>query len=150
MVYDRFSSLFWLLVALYACAGALQMGLGSLRKPGMGLMPFGISILLASLSLVVFFRRISRKDEGKGPPIFSNALQTRVLFVLVALVLYAKLMPLLGYLLATFILMAFLFLVIERKKVGWMVFLSFSTSLITYYVFSKWLNLQFPSGWFGL
>jgi len=146
---DRLSSLFWLFVAVYACIGAIRMGLGSLRNPGMGLMPFGTSILLGALSLVVLLRGIFKTNEGKGQPGSSHALWTRVLPILIALVLYTKLMPVVGYLIGTFLLMAFMFWIVERNKVGWMLFLSFVTTGITYYAFSKWLNLQFPSGFFG-
>jgi putative tricarboxylic transport membrane protein len=147
---DRFTSLFCLLVAVYACIGAIRMGLGSLRAPGMGLMPFGASVLLAFLSLIVFFRGFLDKGAPKSQPISSHALGKGVLLILVVLIVYAKLMPVAGYLIATFFLMAFLFLVAERNKAWQMLLLSFVTTVITYFVFSKWFNLQFPRGFFGL
>jgi hypothetical protein len=46
--------------------------------------------------------------------------------------------------------MTALFWTLERKRIVWVLFSSILTTLITYFVFSKWLNCQFPDGLFGL
>jgi hypothetical protein len=58
-------------------------------------------------------------------------------------------MPVLGYLISTFLLMTTLFLILERKKIVFVLVSSILTTLVTYFVFSKWLNCQFPDGLFG-
>jgi hypothetical protein len=58
-------------------------------------------------------------------------------------------MPTVGYLVSTFILMLLLFWVLEKKKLGWVLASSVLSTLLTYVVFSKWLNCQFPDGLFG-
>jgi hypothetical protein len=73
----------------------------------------------------------------------------RILFVLVLLWLYAWAMPTVGYLISTFILMSLLFWVLEKKKPGWVLTSSVLSTLLTYVVFSKWLNCQFPDGLLG-
>ena len=74
----------------------------------------------------------------------------RVLLVLIVLVIYCAAMPTLGYLISTFILMGFLFWILKRTQAWQAVLWSVLATLITYYVFSKWLNCQFPDGLFGL
>lgn len=147
--HDRGSSLFWLLLSIYVCIESLRLEIGTLRNPGMGFMTFGASVLLGILSLGLLFQSIFRKKDARDELLFSGTLWKRIILVLMALLLYVKLLPLAGYLLGTFFLMSFLFWIIERQKVWRVLILSFTTTLITYYVFSKWLNCQFPSGLIG-
>jgi hypothetical protein len=144
--YDRASSLFWLCYSIFILVESLRLGIGRLHAPGMGFMAFGSSGLLAILSLVLLVQSSSKKGEPQIQPIFTGTLWTRALFVLIALLIYSKLLPVAGYLISTFLLMSFLFWIVERQKVWRVLILSLLTTLGTYYVFSKWLNCQFPEG----
>ena len=73
----------------------------------------------------------------------------RVILVFVALFAYARLIPFGGYRATTFCLMVFLFRIAGQKKVWKIVLYSFVTTALSYYVFSRWLNLQFPVGPLG-
>jgi hypothetical protein len=80
-------------------------------------MSFGAPGLLGILSLILFFRTSFKKEDAKIKSPFHGTLWKRVFLVLIALVLYAKLMSLGGYLISTFLLMTFLFFIVERQKV---------------------------------
>lgn len=147
--YDQGSSLFWLLLSTFAMIQSLRMGIGTLHNPGMGLMPFGASGLLGILSLTLFIRTSLKKERAAFAPPFSGTLWKRVILVVVALLLYANLMAVVGYLLGTFLLMTVLFWILERKRVWLVLIFSFLTSVITYCVFSVWLQGQYPQGFFG-
>ena len=146
---DRGSSLFWLLLSISILIESLHLGIGTPQNPGMGFMAFGTSGLLGILSLILFLQTFFKKKEAKIKPLFSGTLWKRVLLVLITLLIYSRLMPMAGYLISTFLLMAFLFWILERKKLWLVFFLSFLTTIITYFVFSKWLNCQFPDGFLG-
>jgi len=149
--YDRGSSLFWLLLSLYVAIASFRMGVGTPRSPGMGFMTFGSSILLGLFSLLIFFRTFLKGEEAEISPIgFSGVMWKRILFVLIVLVLYVKLLPVLGYLITTFLLMTLLFWILKGSAWWWVLASSFITTLATYFIFSKWLNCQFPEGFFGL
>jgi hypothetical protein len=149
-IYDRGSSLFWLFFSVFVFIESLRLGIGTLRNPGMGFLAFGASGLLGILSLILLLQAICKKAEIRIQPIFAGILWKRVLFILVALLIYSQVLPLGGYLITTFFLMGSLFWIVEQQKIGWSLILSFLTTLITYLVFSKWLNCQFPDGLFGL
>ena len=149
-VYDQGSSLFWLLFSISVLIESLHLGIGTLQNPETGFMSFGASGLLWILSLILFFRTSFKKEEAKIKSPFHGTLWKRVFLVLIALLIYTKLMPVGGYLISTFLLMTFLLFIIERQKVWWVLSFSLLTTLVTYYVFSKWLNCQFPSGLIGL
>jgi hypothetical protein len=148
-VYDQGGSLFWLLLSIAVFFGSLRLGIGTLRNPGTGFLTFGASGILGILSLVLFVQTTLRKKVVKREPLFAGKLWQRILLVLIVLTVYSWIMPTLGYLISTFVLMTLLFWVLERKKIWFVLSSSFLTTLITYLVFSKWLNCQFPNGLFG-
>jgi hypothetical protein len=149
-LYDQASSLFWLLASIAVFTESLRLGVGSLHNPGMGFMTCGASAILGILSLVVFVRASLQTETVKREPLFSGGMWQRVLCVLIALGVYSSVMPVLGYLISTFVLMTVLFWVLEKKKPGQVFVSALLSTLVTYFVFSKWLNCQFPDGLFGL
>lgn len=147
--FDQGTGLFWLVFSIFVSIESARLGIGTLRNPGMGFMAFGTSILLGILSLILLLKTSLKKDEAKTEPQFAGKLWKRVFFVLVALIIYAKLMPLAGYLVGTFILMSFIFWIVKGQKWWWVLISSFLTTFVTYYVFSVWLRCEFPKGFFG-
>jgi hypothetical protein len=146
---DQTSSLFWLLVSLSVFIESLRLGIGTLHNPGRGFLTLGASGILGILSLILFLQASLKKEEVKAQPVFAGPLWTRILLVLIVLILYSRLMPVLGYLISTFLLMTSLFFILERKKIVFVFVSSILTTVVTYFVFSKWLNCQFPDGLFG-
>ena len=146
---DQTSSLFWLLVSISVFAESIRIGVGTVQNPGMGFMTFGASGILGVLSLVLFFQASIPKEDVPHKPLFAGRMWRRVLFVLLALTIYARVMPILGYLISSFLLMSLLFWVLERKRIGFVLLYALLTTLFTHLVFSKWLNCQFPHGLFG-
>lgn len=146
---DQTSSLFWLLVSIAVFIESIRLGIGKLHNPGTGFFTFGASGILGILSLLLFLRASLRKEQRKPESLFVGKFWTRILFVLIVLVLYSRMMPVLGYLFSTFLLMIALFWILERKKIVFVLMCSIVSTLATYLVFSKWLNCQFPEGLFG-
>ena len=147
---DKGTSLFWLFVSVVVSIAAFRLGLGKLNAPSSGFVPFGAAVLLGLLSIVCFLQAMMREKTGaKAEPLFRGMLWHRVVFACLALLAYARVIPFLGYNITTFLLMAFLFWITGRQRVWRVVLYSLGTTVITYYIFSKSLNLQFPVGPFG-
>ncbi|NTV33003.1 MAG: tripartite tricarboxylate transporter TctB family protein [Deltaproteobacteria bacterium] len=146
---DQTSSLFWLLVSILVFAESLRIGIGTVQNPGMGFMTFGASGILGILSLVLFLQASVRKEDFRQKPLFAGTLWRRIFFVLLALTVYARVMPVLGYLISTFVLMTLLFGILEKKRIKFVPLYALVATLFTHLVFSKWLNCQFPHGLFG-
>lgn len=145
-ILDRGSSLFWLLLSLYAGIESFRLGIGTPGNPGMGFTAFAASGLLGILSFILFCRSLLRKGEPTAPRVFSGSSWRKVVLVLVAILLYVLVMPTVGYLLGTFLLMSFLFRIFSPRTVWRVLLYSFLTTTITYYVFAKLLNAQLPEG----
>ena len=148
-MYDRWSSLFWFVLSVTVFVESIHLGIGTPRSPGTGFMAFGASGLLGILSFILFLKT-TLKSEKPGEPLFAGSLWNRVAFAAIALLFYAWLMPLLGYIISTFLLMTFLFWIVRGQKWWWVLTSSFLTTIATFYLFSNLLNCQFPAGLFGL
>ena len=149
MTYDRGSSLFWLLLSICVSIESLRIGIGTPHNPGTGFFAFCMSGVLGIFSLTLFFQTFFKKGEGKIEPLFSGRLWKRALLVLIVLVIYSRIMDLLGYLISTFFLMTFLFWILEptaKRWFFWSLIISLLTTMISYYIFSILLNCQFPMG----
>ena len=146
---DKATSIFWLCISVVVSVASFRLGLGKLSAPGSGLLPFGAAVLLGILSIVCFLQAIGQEGSKEAPPLFRGMLWPRVILVFIALFVYALLIPFGGYNVTTFLLMAFLFRVAGQKQAWKVVLYSLITTALSYYVFSKWLNLQFPVGPLG-
>jgi hypothetical protein len=71
------------------------------------------------------------------------------LTVLISVLIYSIIMPKLGYLISTFLLMTFLYWYMDRHGVKGLLrsaVLSLLTTIISYYLFTVLLNCPFPAG----
>ena len=146
---EQITCLFWLALAGALCAGSIQLKVGTPSEPGSGFLPFGTGFLLGILALVHLVQITFRKDEKEGR-ILGEVRWKRGACVVAALLIYALLLPPLGYIITTFLFMAVLFSVYERRK-WWMVGgASLLVTAATYLVFHHWLQVQFPAGFFRI
>ena len=147
---DRISSVFWVLFAIFVGIESKRLGLGTLHEPGPGFLFFGASIALGIMSLVILIRAwMSKKTEGTKISIFSGENIPKILLVLISLFLYAFFMETLGFIVVTLLLLIFLLGIIEKKKLGYTIFVSAGVTAIAYLIFEIWLRSQLPRGLLG-
>ncbi len=139
---DAIGGLFWAAVGIFFALGAVRLKLGTFRNPGPGFIPLGIALLLLFFSLFTLARGLI-KPAGKAREIPWK----RPALVIGAVFLYGLLLSLIGFLPATFILMAILLgLLMKVEKGRWLYVLLFSavTALGAWLVFSVFLRVPFP------
>ncbi len=146
---DQRSGLFWLAVGLAIAVYSGKYGLGSLSSPGPGFLPFLVGLAIAGLALVVFLQQISKSGKEKIRDLWQHGNWPTVLMVLGALVLYTFLFKFLGFILDTFLLMAFLLRIIE--PMSWKKVLAGAIGAAggSYVIFELWLQAQLPKGFLG-
>lgn len=130
---------------------SLRLGLGSTHRPRSGFLPFFTCSLLSFItffSLIKYFLK-ARGEKGKDRKEHFGGNVFNLVIILVGLVIYVLVLPLLGYLLSTFVLLIFLFKAGGIRKWTFILLYAFLTTSITYLVFSSWLNLRFPKGSLG-
>jgi putative tricarboxylic transport membrane protein len=132
--------------------GSLRLSLGSFHHPGPGFLSFYAGLILGGLALVVHLQSQKAPSAKREPePIWSNKRRGwKMVLTVVALLVYAVGMNYLGFLISTFIFLAFLLKVIEPQR--WSVALlgSLAASGAFYLVFEMGLQSQLPKGPFQI
>ena len=130
---------------------AYRLGLGSVNRPEPGFFPFWICFGLAATSLYLIWRspRPNPEDEATAQAVFTLAGYRRVLSVMAGTALFGLLLEVSGFLAATFIFMAFCWLVIDRQSLLRGLLISGIASAAAFVLFVKLLNVHFPRGLLG-
>jgi putative tricarboxylic transport membrane protein len=147
---DRVSALFFLIVTIGICFGSIRLSLGDIHSPGPGFFSFLIGIVLGILSLLVFFQSFKglAGDEGKVA-VLNPKRGLKMIYVLIALYLYAIGMNYLGFSISTFLFLGFLLRYIDPQRWSVVFAVSILSSIIAYGIFKYWLDVALPAGIFG-
>lgn len=151
MNYNFTSGLFLTLVAAAASLLAYRLGLGTLREPGPGLIPFGTALLLGSMCMGLVVRGlIEGRGAGEGEAVFKGIRWGRLILVVCGLLGYGIALDTLGFSVSNFLFMALLLRFVGRKR--WWVALVTSILIVvgTYLIFIAWLGSVFPRGLLGI
>jgi putative tricarboxylic transport membrane protein len=148
---NRLSALFWLSVGISAQYGSIKLGLGAVREPGSGFLPFIASITISLFALIIFIQSWG-KDKEKNRSLTSLWLGLRwkrPLAVCVITAGYILLFERLGFAIATFLfLMA---LLKGMESIAWWkaLLLSGFTTSLSYLLLSFSLESTIPKGILG-
>ena len=145
------NDLFWLFVALLTCLGGLKLGFGSFQQPRGGFMPLLSGLLLGVLASIDLLSGLlgQWKVEVGEKDIWAEISWQKVIPTVVVLFLYAFLLPTLGFFIATFALLFFLFRVMERRS-WWIVLIaSAATTAFFYFGLKVGLSCNVPKGFLG-
>jgi len=150
--YQLGSALILLIFGLLVSYEATKLVIGKIGKPGPGFFPFwlGVALIIVSFCLLIKFSRSKGDPSLPSKSIWQGVYWGKIVFSLIALFLYAFFLESLGYTIATFLLMFFLFRAIGTQR--WLTAIGGSviTSLFTYSLFRLWLQVQLPKGLWGL
>lgn len=142
---DFWSNLFLILLSGAVIHEAFNLELGTPRNPGSGFMIFGAAAALGLFALRQFIAAVFSPASPRntaGTPIHWG----RVVSVILAVLGYILLLEPVGYLLCTFLLLCFLFQVLETGQWVTRTIVAGVTSVVTYAVFAKALKLSLPKG----
>jgi hypothetical protein len=145
------NDLIWIAFASLVCIGGLKLGFGSFHNPQAGFMPFLSGLLLGGLAVVDLIQGLlHRWSKDKDDKVIWAEIHWGKLFItLGVLILYTVLFTALGFLIATFFLLLFLYQVMERRP-WWTVFIaSIVTTSLFYIAFKVGLDSQLPRGFLG-
>jgi putative tricarboxylic transport membrane protein len=136
----------WIGLGLTVMVLSYRLGLGGLRNPGPGLMPFLLGFFLCTISLYLLATFLSRKEaqEGAADDKQGQIRSWRLWLVLASLFAYALLLEPLGFPITTFLILAILFRSMNNRWVT-VLLASFITVLVSYLVFT-YLGIRFPKG----
>jgi putative tricarboxylic transport membrane protein len=147
---DQWNGFIFLIISGLICLGSANLPYGNLHKPGPGFLPFWISICLGCMSIGLFLKSTFEKGGKLVRELFIERIRwKKVLITLAALILYGCLIDYIGFLIATFSFLSFLFRFVDpqrwRTVVGW----ALLGSVCSYLLFDVWLKLRLPRGLLG-
>jgi len=141
---DLWTGLFLIIFSGAVIHEALDLEVGTPANPGSGFMIFGAALVLGVLALLQFFKTLLVREQTEQSP--EKVHLWRIVAVIGVNVLYIVLLEPIGFILCTFLLLSFLFQVNEKGKWRWAIGGAAATSLITYVIFSRLLQLNLPKG----
>jgi len=147
---DVISALTLLGLALAALFEASKLPFGKLISPQAGFFPLILAIFLSIFSLVLMAHAIGETKKEFGASRAGSAIWKKIVLAVGALVVFGVLFESLGYIISTFLFIAFLLRAVEQQKWSLVVVVAFFTSLATYLVFGLLLNTPLPGGILGL
>jgi len=144
---DRISSFFGLSFGIFITLKSVGLGVGGIHQPGPGFFPLLDGILLAVLSAVVLFRSLFTEVRPTASlPRGEKDKPRRVVYVLLGFFAYASIFEWLGFLISTFVLVIFLFSLLESKQ-WWITLVTAGLiSSSAYVIFSVLLKSGLPKG----
>jgi hypothetical protein len=145
------NDLVWIGFAAIVCFGGLKLGFGSFHQPHAGFMPFLSGLVLGLLALVDLISGSMNhwKGEKEDKVIWANIHWGKLFLTLALLFIYTVFFNALGFVIATILLLLFLYRVMEPRP-WWVVFIaSFITTGLFYVGFKIGLDSQLPGGFLG-
>ena len=125
----------------------MSLRVGTFRAPGPGFFPCLIAGVLIVLSILLFLP--ARRGKRKPISLSFQSLQ-KILVIYGALLAYFFTLEVLGFAIAGFLLMMFLFVVIDRQKIKVATVTAFIFVMLAYVLFNILLKSQLPQGVLGI
>jgi putative tricarboxylic transport membrane protein len=137
----------WICLSFFVMFLSYKLGLGKLRNPGPGLMPFALGVLFFVSSVCLLIVELV-KGSGEDIPMKEQKEFNikKIILVTMALTLYGLLLEKIGFPLSTFLLLFLLFRFMTLKWITSLVS-SVVTVAVTYVSFT-YLGVRLPSGIF--
>ena len=136
----------FLLIGLLSIFEGYRIKPGTLSAPGAGFFPFYLGAILFFLSIFLFFRSLKEKWAQKGEMIKIGGRWKRLLFGLAIFIGYAYAMKPVGYIVCSLLFLVLFLKVIEGRSWRSTFVISILCTLISYFVFSKYLGVPLPKG----
>jgi putative tricarboxylic transport membrane protein len=136
-------------LSLFICQQATVIGVGSLRRPGPGLLAFGAGAGIGLLALALFIRTFLSKPAVDAVRDEKSVRRVKFFMICTSLFVYAAVISWLGFVLSTFLFVLFLLRTAQTEK-WWRSLLK--ALLITagnYLVFVVWLGIRLPEGFWA-
>jgi hypothetical protein len=147
---DLLSGLFWLGISVFVCIESIRADIGTFHAPGSGFFPFWSAVILGTFAVILLVTlRLKKKRKRKIADLWKGVEWKNVIWVLFSLFLYPFVLPIMGYLITTFGLMAFSIGIMGRSKVWVQGVSAFIITLVSYVIFYILLSIALPKGILG-
>ena len=145
----QLGGIFWLAISVFVCTESIKSDIGDLHAPGPGFFPFWSAVVLGLLSIVlIIYSTVKKHLRIELAAIWRGCQWGKVVAMLCSFLIYLLLLPKLGFLITTFVLMFIAAAVIDRSRLRH----GISAIIIvvaSYIIFEVVLDVKLPKGVFG-
>ncbi len=147
---DQITGFIVLIFSLALIEGSRRMPPSATFGPGAGFLPFWCGVLLALLSVLLIVDAFRRPAAVAGKPVFPGGGALLGLGAVIAgLTVYILTLEILGFLVGTGLLTAYLLGFIEKEKWTTTILVAVVNSAALYIVFQVLLGINLPANRFG-
>jgi hypothetical protein len=145
------SSIFLVCLSVVICLASIKLGIGELRNPGMGFMPFLASSLFFFLSLVVLIMDFAgRYESGNKETLLTRKKLQKPIILVIGLSGYIFLLNIFGFILMTFLLIFLMLFIFDPQKWYMHIVIGGIAANLSFLIFCKWLQVPLPTGIFHI
>ena len=139
-----------MVLSVFICQQAVVIGVGSLRKPGPGLLAFGAGAGIGLLAFVVLIRSLlSKREPVEGNQDEGTIRRGKFFMICVSLFVYTVLVSWLGFVPSTFLFVLFLLQTTEPERWWRSIVKAVLITAGNYLVFVVWLGINLPRGFWA-
>jgi putative tricarboxylic transport membrane protein len=143
---ERISSLIAFLIGLLIAWQASKLRMGGFHKPGPGLFPLILGLILILLSLILL---IQSRRPGSRPFSFGEN-PKRISMVCGSLLAYVAILEYAGFLLSSFLLIFFLFVVLGEYTLKRAALTALAATAVAYLLFDVLMKSPLPKSLLGV
>ena len=148
---DTVTAALMLAMGGYIIHQGIDLEIGDTTNPGSGFILFWTGAIMAALSAAVLIQSLLPSGDRTGViAVFAGLRWGKIVYVTALLVAYTAVLPHLGFIIATIILLLILFKTVEPQSWTVAIIGSVLTTLSAWLVFVHWLGTQLPSGMFEI
>ena len=144
-----YCSMFWLLFSMLTCVEAYRLRLGTITKPGSGLFPFSLGVVMLALSLIALFQAIGRKNKDDKTTPQEPFRWWNIVIILAAALAFALTLEKIGFLINTFLFVGLLLKVVEPQTWKTSIVGGLITAVAANVIFNVIFRAQIPPGILG-
>ena len=148
---ERVGSFFWMAVGLISLYGSFHLGLGDLREPSSGFLPFLAACFICFMAGIVLLQSLLPKKEVQArlSNLWAGVDWHRPLIITLLALGFILVLEWLGFILSGFLLMFILFKWEEKFPWGKAILIPVTTVGLTYLLFGLILKANLPRGVLG-
>lgn len=137
---EKIIAVLWLIGSLFYLFFTQQLAFGTLHSPKAGFLPSLAGVISLSLAVIFIVQLWAKKEKRMEPSVN----WTKFIFTILGFLFYLVILSSIGYFVATFVILFYLFKIADTK--GWIIpLLLTSGSLgILYLLFDRFLALTLP------
>jgi putative tricarboxylic transport membrane protein len=139
-------ALVFLAFGLFGTFEGYRLKPGTLSAPGAGFFPFYLGIIVTILSFILLFKVFMVKLASKEDFFKIGGRWKRLLFALALFVAYVYALKPVGFLICSFVLLILLLRVVEGRSWKSTLIISVICTVLSYFVFAKYLGVPLPKG----